>query len=304
MLTTFVLLQYVYQAIFFTFAFCLHLSLFWRIVSPSMRHQLLSNFIFYLFCWILTSFTGIVQAFYMAIDGYFAGKFLVMLNKSVCLDEFYGPFVFWFGLCFRASSTVTSFAVAFLLLDRIAILTWPISFARKQLYFVTLSVFVSVTSSLILIIAIPLVELPIQQTTNCSVFVCMIKVFPPPVLPAMKSWPGLFTVIFVFVFAFKLIKHQREHFGTQRSLRQANIITGIACCTELFLNLLPFFAGTITVSISGNKSIVTGPYPSVFLATDSLVSAICYNIMLRKNASSQTSRVGTQTQQAGRRIRT
>ncbi|KAI6216524.1 hypothetical protein M3Y95_01269000 [Aphelenchoides besseyi] len=248
-----------------------------------MRHQLLSNFIFYLFCWIVTSFSGIVQAFYMAIDGYFA-------------DEFYGPFVFWFGLCFRASSTATSFAVAFLLLDRIAILTWPISFVRLQRCFITLSMIVSMASGLFLIVAIPLVEPRLSKTTSCSIFVCLLKVFPSTVLPAMKTWPGIFTVIFTFIFAFKLIRYEREDVRIQQSLRQAHIITMIPCCSELFLNLLPYFLWTIILYIKGNHLNDMGPITSLFLATDSIVSAVCYRITLNKKQSSKISSIGTRLQ--------
>ncbi|KAI6223903.1 hypothetical protein M3Y95_00826000 [Aphelenchoides besseyi] len=274
MLPTLFVVQYVYQFLIFSIAFCLHLSLLLKLfTSQLVRQQNSKLLLINILLWAGTSFNGALSAGYL-------------VSKGTTFDQFFGPYIFWIGLPFRVLSTATTFSVSFLIIDRLIIFKWPFNYARTQRRLVRCNLLCSITELFHWSKQFQLTQ------ANCSQINCILKVIPEKAVIAPKLVASVLNVILGFIFVYKLNGHQRRQPQAQQNYRQANLMSLFACLSELSLNALPFLIGTGFAVVGINLGNIIGPYNLCCTATDSLFTAITFCYLITKRLSSNNSTLG------------
>ncbi|KAI6219117.1 hypothetical protein M3Y95_01132900 [Aphelenchoides besseyi] len=201
-------------------------------------------------------------------------------------DYFYGPYIFWLSLLYRSLSTSTSFSVYYMICERIAVFIWPFSIVKIQHRLVLWNLFTFVLIFSYFNLMVPLIDTIPTTYSKCSSLSCLLVVFHDVAMTTPKMIASTLTVVSAFVFAYKLSKHQRQQVGSQGNFRRANLISIFACFSELILNALPFFIGTILTLNKISLTSIIGPYHLVCTATDSILTAIIYRAIISRKLSS------------------
>ncbi|KAI6224749.1 hypothetical protein M3Y95_00785300 [Aphelenchoides besseyi] len=263
--------QFVIEFVFYFIAMLIQISLLYRIYTTSLYKQLSTNLIINIIFWILVSAAGSLHTGYMIRFFQFG-------------PPYWGPAVLWTGSFYYASLTSVSITVFFLLLDRIYSLNAPVSYSRHRKLFVRLTIGVALGVGTLVQFVVPIMELPIEETTLCPVFTCLLVKHRGYLMVAPRVVCGIFNVYLAYI-CWRKIAVYRQSGGLQSSFRRSNFISMIAIYTELLLNFLPTVVYLSLQFFVVDQWNYLGTFSFVFFSTDALVTSVLYHIVVTRRWS-------------------